>query len=476
MRPTSKGRPPGLVPRGIGGREWHHGPVSTTVDSIEPPSRRRQPISRTRDRAITTAGVFVSALFLAAAAASAFVGPGFRHGIWLPLHLALAGGATTAIAAALPFFARSLLAAPPAPASLRASAIALVSLGASAVALGVSGQGGAIGSEATPLGPAPIGGLAFVAGVVVVGWSAIWTVRGSVGTRYPIVLFAYSVALAEVAIGAILATLYLAGYPPVAGDWAHLMPAHAWLNLLGFVSLTVAATLVHLYPTILGTRIPLLESRTGRVGAIALSCLTVGPILVALGYGLDAGLLVRAGALIEIAGAASFATYGLAVWQRRGRWTTDGGWHLAIAGHLGASIGWLSVGVGLAGLLALVAGADPSGWSIEAVIAPLALGGVVQAIIGSWTHLVPSIGPGDVGVHARQRSNLARAAALRLAVFQLAALLLLVGLPSGIVGLVVAGTVLATLGVAGSLGLLLEALVQARSWFRLAFRDGTQRL
>ncbi len=450
--------------------------MSAKATSIEQPNQRRPPISRTGDRAITIGGVFVSGLFLVAAAASAFMGPEIRHGIWLPLHLALAGGATTAIAAALPFFATSLLTAAPAPLAIRATAIALVAAGASAVAVGVATQGGAIRPEATPLGLAPLGGLAFAAGVVLVGWSALWTVRGSVGMRYALVLFAYSAALAEVAIGAMVATLYLAGYPPVTADWAHLMPAHAWLNLLGFVSLTVAATLVHLYPTILGTRIPLIESRTGRIGAIALSGLTAGPILVALGYWLHGGQLVRAGALIELAGAASFAAYGLAVWRRKGRWTTDAQWHLVITGHLGASIGWLVIGVGLAGSRALAAGADPSGWSVEAVIAPLALGCVVQAMIGAWTHLVPSIGPGDAGVHARQRSILAWAAVPRLAAFQLATLFLLAGLPGGVVWLLASGMVLAAFGVASSLGLLLVTLVQARSWFGLAFRGGPQRL
>lgn len=444
--------------------------------SVEPPSQLRPPIARTRDRAITIAGIFVAGLLLLAAAGSVFLGPEIGHGVWLPLHLALAGGATTAIAAALPFFTTSLMAAPPAPSALRATAIILVAVGSSVVAVGVSGQGGAIRSEGTLVSLAPVGGLAFATGIVLVGWAGFWPLGGSIGTRHAPVLASYAAALAQVAIGAMLATLYLAGYSPVAGDWTHLMPAHAWLNLLGFVPLTIAATLFHLYPTILGTRIPSAESLLGRVGELALGSMAVAPVLVALGYGLHAGELVCTAALIELAGAASLATYGLAVWRRRGRWTTDGRWHLVIAGHLGSSIGWLVLGVGLAALLAFTGGDDPSGWSVEVVIAPLALGSAIQAIIGSWTHLVPSIGPGDAGVHARQRSILARAALPRLVAFQLATLLLLAGLPGGNVSLVATGAVLAALGVASSLGLLIESLVLARPWFRLAFRDTAQRL
>src|ERR1019366_10769324 len=65
----------------------------------------------------------------------------------------------------------------------------------------------------------------------------------------------YVVALAEVGLGASIATLYLAGWAPVVAAWARLMPAHAWLNLIGFVSLVIATTLLHFFPTVIGGRI-----------------------------------------------------------------------------------------------------------------------------------------------------------------------------------------------------------------------------
>lgn len=408
-----------------------------------------------------------------------FLPPEAQHGAWLPLHLALAGGATTAIAAALPFFTTSLLSEAPAPAPLRALAIGLVAAGAIAIVLGVasgngSSQGGAVQPGVTALGVAPAGGLLFIVGILLVGWTAFWPARGSIGRRHRLVLVSYAAAIADVAVGAMLATLYLGGYTSVVTAWARLMPAHAWLNLLGFVSLTVAATLIHLYPTVLGTRIPTLTVWPGQIVLLAASCLIAGPILVAAGYALDSGIAVRAGAAAEMTGAAALAIYGLAVWRRRGRWRTDGEWHLAIAGHLSAAIAWFVAGVGLAAVPALVAGADPSGWSVERVVAPLGLGCIVQAIVGSWTHLVPSIGPGDAEVHARQRRILARSARIRLVAFQAATLALLPGLSLDYLWLTLAGVALALAAGAGSLGLLLLALVEARLPFRAAFR-GSQR-
>ena len=64
----------------------------------------------------------------------------------------------------------------------------------------------------------------------------------------------YVLALGEVAVGASLATLFVAGWPPIVEDWARIKPAHAWFNLVGFVSLVIATTLLHFFPTVVGAR------------------------------------------------------------------------------------------------------------------------------------------------------------------------------------------------------------------------------
>ena len=74
---------------------------------------------------------------------------------------------------------------------------------------------------------------------------------------------AYAAALADVAVGVAIATAdgRRLGAASI-GAWAALKPAHAWLNVFGFLSIVVAATLVHLAPTVVGARIQPRRSAT----------------------------------------------------------------------------------------------------------------------------------------------------------------------------------------------------------------------
>ncbi len=74
---------------------------------------QRRSISRAADRRITLAGLLLSAGFLAAALVAAILPKSVRRGLWLPVHLALAGAGGTAIASVLPFFVAALSVAPP---------------------------------------------------------------------------------------------------------------------------------------------------------------------------------------------------------------------------------------------------------------------------------------------------------------------------------------------------------------------------
>lgn len=57
--------------------------------------------------------------FLVAALVATLLPESVRLGVWLPLHLALAGAATTAISGVMPFFSAAFAAAPPSDARLR---------------------------------------------------------------------------------------------------------------------------------------------------------------------------------------------------------------------------------------------------------------------------------------------------------------------------------------------------------------------
>jgi hypothetical protein len=398
----------------------------------------RRPVPRADDRRITFAGLLVSAGLLGLAMASVALPDGVRRGLWAPLHLGLAGAAGTAVASVLPFFTTALAVAAPAGRSLRLAAIASIALGSLSV------TGGVIAAM-PPLAVA--GGVTYLGGLVLVALAAFGTLRGALGPRRLLLRAAYVAALVQVATGVVAATAMLSGFAPVVEGWGLLKPAHGWLNVFGFLSLTVAATLVHLAPTVAGSRI-----RARRSSTIAVVCLASGAPLVAIGFSLDADLVARGGALTELVGAAALVVHALSVGSGEARWTTDPGWHRMTSWSLVAAPAWLLVAVAIAGSRILSMGADPGAWSIGELAAPLAVGWMAQVLIGAWSHLLPAIGPGDRFAHDRARSVLGWAATARVLLFNLGVALLVVSGPSG-------WSVPIALGVAMTLGTGVVALV-----------------
>jgi nitrite reductase (NO-forming) len=414
---------------------------------IDPTSLRRRaaPIDRSSDRLVALGAITIAVAFLVAAVVATFLPVDVRRGAWLPLHLVLAGAATTAIAGVMPFFAAAFAAAPPSDARLRAAAVGAVALGAAAISFGV---------VANAMSLAVAGGIGFVTGIALTGTATVRPLGRALGPSRGLVTQGYVAALIEVAVGASLATLYVAGWSPIVENWARIKPAHAWLNLVGFVSLVIATTLLHFFPTVVGARIALRPSARVTVGGLA-----VGAALVALGFILSSDLVARLGALGVMGGACGLAVYAARTWQTRAHWRTDPGWHRFAMGGLVSAIVWFEAGILLAALRVLVAGADPAAWSVEVLTGPLVAGWVGLAIVASATHLLPAVGPGDQAVHARQRQLLGRAATFRLVVLDGGILALTVGLPLASVALGAVGAVLLALGLGFSALLLGRAVM-----------------
>jgi nitrite reductase (NO-forming) len=406
-------------------------------------------IDRSNERRVVVAGILLASGFLIAAVAATILPEGARRGIWLPLHLALAGGASTAIAAVMPFFVAAFVAAPPADPRLRAAAIVLIPFGALGIVAGVE-------SGWQPLAVA--GGTAFIAGIGTTGLALLQPVSRALGPSRGLVTRAYLAALVSVGVGATLATLLLAGWSPVAGDWLAIRASHAWLNLVGFVSLAIVTTLLHFFPTVVGARI--VVRRTTRLAVLGVGG---GAPLAAAGTLLHVPPLNVAGALIVAGGAAAQAILAWQTWRTRARWTTDAGWHRFSMGGLVSAIGWFSVGTLIlaAGAIGAV-GADPphEAWSSTAVAGPLVVGWLGIAFLASATHLLPAVGPGTPPVHAAQRRLLGTAAAVRLVLLDLGCLLLTAGLLADGPDLTRGGLVLFAAG-AGSTVVLLASAVAA---------------
>jgi nitrite reductase (NO-forming) len=343
----------------------------------------------------------------------------------------------------MPFFSSAFAAVPPADARLRAASVAAVAGGAALVAAGVAN-----GST----GLAVLGGVAFVAGVAAVGIATVAPVRAGLGPGRGLVTRGYAVALVDVGLGGLLGTLFLAGWAPLQAAWAGGRPAHAWLNLFGFLSLVVATTLLHFFPTVVGARIA--NRRSARVAVYGLAG---GAPTVALGYLAGSDAVVRIGSLAVLAGAGGLTAYAVATWRTKARWTSDAGWHRFAMLGLAGAIAWFDVGVVVAAGRALVFGASPGAWSTALVAAPLAAGWAATAMLASATHLLPAVGPGGPLDHARQRALLGRGASPRLLLLVAGTALLAAGLGFDLAGAIVAGAAVFTAGLSWTAVLLVAA-------------------
>lgn len=403
----------------------------------------QRPIRRGDDRRITFAGLLVAAVLLGLAALTT-IGSALGGPVWLPVHLALAGAAGTAIAAVLPFFTTALGRVAPGQPLLRAAGIGLVSGGTVLAALDMTGVRPGLGA---------FGGAAYIAGLCAVAGAAFLPLRATIGFRLRLVPLAYAAALAQVITGVALATAMLAGWAPVAGAWVSLKPAHAWLNVFGFVSVVVAASLIHLAPTVAGARI-----RPRRSASVALIGLMTGAPLVAIGLGAGWDIVAGVGALVELVGAAGLAFHGAAVQRDRGQWTSDPGWHRFASLSLLAAPAWLMVALAVGASRILWLGATPAAWALGLLAVPLVAGWIGQVMLGSWTHLVPAIGPGAQPAHAVQRRWLGRAAIPRWLAWNGGVALGTIGLLTGDQTLAATGGVALGAALAAGLGLLALAV------------------
>ena len=251
-------------------------------------------IDRSGDRTVSVGGLAIAAAYLLAAGLMLVTG-GATTSPWLTLHLALAGGASVAIAAMLPFFAAALVAAPPAPTRQRVAAVGLIAAGAAIVTTGVHAGDARVGAA---------GGAVYLAGMALLAMVTLRLLRGSIIARRRIFGVLYGVALGCVLAGATLSTLMLAGVPAIAAAWSTLRIAHAWLNLFGFVGLIVAATLIHFLPTVVGSRI-----EQGRRTVAGISAAAAGPPVVAAGLILGVWPVLAAGVALVAAGAVCLVAY-----------------------------------------------------------------------------------------------------------------------------------------------------------------------
>ncbi len=405
---------------------------------------RPQPRSRVTERHVLALGLAVSGVFLAAAVAAGVVTATGGGGAWAALHLAVAGAAVVAIGAFMPHFAITLAGTAAQPPPQRMATIGLLAVGSALAVAGVTLLGGRVALAGSAL---VVGGLALV------GWQTVAPLRSPLARRHPVVTVTYGLALVELAAGVALGGLGAAGWDPVTAAWAALRPAHAWLTLFGAVSLTIFGTLIYLAPTILGARI-----RASRTLAAAATGMLAGPPLVALGFALLAAPLVAVGALLTLGGAVGQIGYVVDTLRRRGRYTSEHDWRRVAVWHMVAGSGWFAAAVA-AVLADLLGGGRVAAWSIGALAIPLVAGWMAQELVGSWTHLAPSVTPGSPARHAAQRRTLAVASRLRPIAWNGGVALAWAGVALAAAPVTAIGGALLVASAGTAVGLLLRALI-----------------
>jgi nitrite reductase (NO-forming) len=346
-----------------------------------------------RPRSVVALYQTTARVWLSAAALALLLPVRVRLGLWLPLHLALAGAVSTAISGAMQNFVLSLTATPSPPEPVVRSQFGLLTIGVVAIAVGFPTR--------TPWLVAA-GGIVFVGAIGLLGWILLRAWRLCLHHRHRMPLVAYACAIAAVLVGATLGALMGAG--AIEGEWyTHARDAHMTVNVLGWASLTVVGTLITLLPTVLRVRMPPWPG-------FAVLCLLVGGLLAQLlGWDLEAVPVLALGGVAYAAGAVGVILLVVRVAR------TERAWAIPAAGfHLMAGVVWFAVGsVGLA--RALFEGATGFEGYRPVFLTAFVGGWLLQVLLGAWAYLLPMARPGHPSDRRRTLAAFELLAPLQLA-------------------------------------------------------------
>jgi len=352
-----------------------------------------------------------------------------RVGIWLPLHLALAGGVSTAISGAMQNFVLALTASPAPPEALVLSQFVLVTVGAGTIALERS-----LGHE---IGIA-IGGSLFLLGITLLGAIVVRAWRRSLNKRHALPIVMYLCAIAAMLAGGTFGALVGSG--AVEGEtWLALRQAHMSVNVLGWVSLTIAGTLVTFLPTVLRIRMPPWH------GWATVAFLVGGLAGIAFGLALRLGPLAGAGGVAYEVGALGVAWLVVKVMRTPRTWPVP-----VAAKHLLLAVVWFEVGA-IALAVALVRGLDAFAAFREPYLAIFGLGWAIQTLLGAWLYLLPMARPGHPDARRRQLAAIELGGTVQILALNAGVLVLALagaGWVSGTVGAIGAGLALGGGGLA----------------------------
>ena len=382
-------------------------------------------------------------LWLVAAIVIALIHRWLPDANWLMLHLVLLGAASHAILVWSFHFAQTVLRAPATEAGGRQQVVRLGLLagGTVLVLVGVP----------TTWWPLTLAGALVVA--VAVGWHGLALramLRRALPARFRITVGYYLAAAGCLLVGITLGVITAWGWDDA---WhGRLLVAHALTNVLGWIGLTVAGTLLTLWPTMLRTRMDdRAELWTRRALPVFLGAVGVAVVgaLVGVAWLATLGLVGYLAAL---------GLWGRGLWQpARNRPPRE-----FAPLSVGVSLVWFGIGLVWAGWLLVTA---PSWAAIREQFSwpAAALGvGVVQLVTGALSYLLPSVIGGGPSVVRAGQAWFNKAGGFRLIAINGGVALWLLPTPSWVK---VAGSLLALVGAVMFLPLMaggLRASLKAR--------------
>lgn len=248
------------------------------------------------------------------------------------------------------------------------------------------------------------------------GTALLGQLRTALPSRFAVTVKYYVVAAFLLPVGAVLGVVLAAG---LSAPWhARVLVAHEAANVLGFVGLTVAGTLLTLWPTILRTR---MFGFSSRITAVALPGMTGGVVTTVVGSLLGMQWMTVAGLAAYICGLAAVVV-AMAGTAFRRRPADYAGFSVA-AGVMW----WLATTAAFAWLVG-VHGFETA--ALRQLTVPFVAGFLVQTLLGAMTYLLPvTMGGGPATVRAANQV-INRAAMFRVVVINLCVLLF--SLPPGL--------------------------------------------
>lgn len=300
-----------------------------------------------------------------------------RLGIWLPLHLMLAGAASVAIAGAMQTFVAALTATRSPPAHWVWGQFVAMNAGVALIALG---------RPLTLPSLVAVGGSAFVAGAAILLWFVLRAYRASLHERHRLPIRMYAFAVSCALVGGTLGALMGSGAVHDETAYLALRHAHVTINVLGWVSVTIAATLITLLPTILRVKMPAWH------GGWTAGSLALGSATLAIGLALRTTPVTVVGGLFEVSGALGLAWMVYRVLRAPRPRAAP-----VSALHLIAAVVWFAIGCAAFAVSAWHGTVGFDDFSQD-FLAIFVVGWVAQVLLGAWSFLLPNARPGHPDV------------------------------------------------------------------------------